>query len=506
MKLVSCFVYAAIIFSLNSEAAKSDSKLLRIPIRHRDVFSATSRKRAINDISLYNANGKEYLIEIGIGSPPQFFNVTLDTGSADCWVPVQSCPTSMCPHARFNYQKSSSFKALPQQLDINYGLGSAKGSYGSDTLTLGSVDGVSLSNFTVGLVSNTNNILMISQTEEDAPSNGIFGLGYPNLSLKTGDKPGHFVMGLYQVKAISEPIFSIFLNAQSAYGNTGEMLLGGIDKSRYTGQLQYAPIVSYDVSTFMVTPNLGTNMTNKEANSRESYLYWAVPGQGVETSSGYKHESKTLQGYILDTGTTLTYVPRSVAKSIVMSVTQNAKTTQLDAIDDVFRVSCSTAKLEGAVSFLVSPSPTTASTSPISIRVPISDLVIPLDDARTADSSKSCMFGIAPSPAGLDLTSGETWILGESTLRSLYTVFDLKENRIGLAKLASSGGGYNSNTTAHGRSNNSSSSIAANESNSKSKSAPSAASSAAASASILICSLLPAISMMMLVIVMCFIL
>ncbi|KAG1082470.1 hypothetical protein G6F42_022565 [Rhizopus arrhizus] len=150
----------------------------------------------------------------------------------------------------------------------------------------------------------------------------------------------------------------------------------------------------------------------------------------------------------MDTGTTLTYVPPSVAKSIVMSVTQNAKTTQLDAINGVYRVSCSTAKQTGSVSFLISTSPATTSTSPISVQVPISDLVIPLDDARTAATSKSCMFGIAPSPVGLDLTSGETWILGESTLRSLYTVYDLKENRVGFAKLAN-GNSTNATGTAN---------------------------------------------------------
>ncbi|KAK4512495.1 uncharacterized protein ATC70_003196 [Mucor velutinosus] len=447
MKLASYFMYTAIVLVLSLQAAEatgSAQTLLRLPIKRKENIIATTRhhsklrKRANNSVSLYNANGKEYLIEIGIGTPPQFFNVTLDTGSADCWVPAQTCPTSMCPHTRFNNQKSTSFKPLSQQLAISYGVGSAKGTYAAETLTLGSADGVALSNFTVGLVSNTNNILMASMAEDgdSAPSNGIFGLGYPNLSMKTGEKPGHFVMGLYQAKAISEPIFSIFLNSQSAYGSTGEMLLGGMDNSKYTGQMQYAPVISYDVSTYMVSPNLGANMTSREANSQESHLYWAVPGQGVETSGGYKQNSKTLQGYILDTGTTLTYVPPSVAKSVVMSVTQNAKTTQLDAINGVYRVSCSTAKQTGSVSFLVSSSPATASTSPISIQVPIADLVIPLDDARTAATSKSCMFGIAPSPVGLDLTSGETWILGESTLRSLYTVYDLKENRVGFAKLA----------------------------------------------------------------------
>lgn len=88
MKLASCFIYSAIVLVLNSAAAKetdSPHQLLRIPIKRKENIAVSAHKhklgkRANNDISLYNANGKEYLIEIGIGSPPQFFNVTLDTG------------------------------------------------------------------------------------------------------------------------------------------------------------------------------------------------------------------------------------------------------------------------------------------------------------------------------------------------------------------------------------------------------------------------------------------
>lgn len=88
MKLASCFIYSAIVLVLNPAAAKetdSPHQLLRIPIKRKENIAVSAHKhklgkRANNDISLYNANGKEYLIEIGIGSPPQFFNVTLDTG------------------------------------------------------------------------------------------------------------------------------------------------------------------------------------------------------------------------------------------------------------------------------------------------------------------------------------------------------------------------------------------------------------------------------------------
>lgn len=355
----------------------------------------------------------------------------------------------MCPHARFNAQKSTTFKSMPQQLMIEYGIGTAKGSYGADTVTLGSA---SLANQTIGLVSNTNNILSANDQDQ---SNGILGIGYPGLSMKGGSKPGNFIMGLYQSKVISQPIFSIFLNSQFSYGNSGEIVLGGTDASKYTGDIQYIPVVTYDTSQFTVSPMVGAR--NSSASKKNEYLYWAIPGQGVSTSTGYKSNT-TLQAYILDTGTTLTYVPEAVANSIVTSVTSNAKTTEFDAINGVYNIDCSLyKKTDMSVQFMISTSTSVMSTTPITISVPVSELVVPLDNALRPDKSAACMFGIAPAPAGLGLTASETWILGEATLRSLYAVYDLQQNRVGLANLAAGASVTNNSSVALSASNDSSS-------------------------------------------------
>lgn len=362
----------------------------------------------------------------------------------------------MCPHTRFNIQKSSTFTTLPQKLSIEYGIGSAQGIYGTDTVTVGSA---SMTNQTIGLVSNTNNILS-APDDSNEHSNGILGLGYPNLSMKTGKKPGHFVMGLYESNIISEPVFSIFLNSHFSYGRSGEVVLGGIDATKYSGKIQYVPVVSYDVSKYYVSPNLGANSTKNG-----SHLYWAIPGQGVSTSTGYTSPANsTLNAYILDTGTTLTYIPSAIAKDIVMSITKNAKSTTFDNVNGVYRVDCETAKNtnNATVQFLISTSVSTKSTTPITLDIPVSELVLPLDDALTATTSQSCMFGIAPAPPGLELTSGETWILGESVLRSLYTVYDLKTNQVGVAPLSENAGSTGilvnsttkNNTNSSGNNNN----------------------------------------------------
>jgi hypothetical protein len=56
--------------------------IIRLPIvqQHMNYYHHLSKRENIPAIPLYNANAREYLIEIGIGTPPQKFNVTLDTG------------------------------------------------------------------------------------------------------------------------------------------------------------------------------------------------------------------------------------------------------------------------------------------------------------------------------------------------------------------------------------------------------------------------------------------
>ena len=57
-------------------------QLIRIPIqqRHYDTSLLKQKRQSISAIPLLNANSREYLIEVGIGTPPQKFNLTLDTG------------------------------------------------------------------------------------------------------------------------------------------------------------------------------------------------------------------------------------------------------------------------------------------------------------------------------------------------------------------------------------------------------------------------------------------
>jgi len=80
------------LLTVNANAAavsNSEKKILRVPISRKvrpdPVISSIQQKTGLSKrdpftASLYNDAGSQYLIDVSIGTPPQNFSVTLDTG------------------------------------------------------------------------------------------------------------------------------------------------------------------------------------------------------------------------------------------------------------------------------------------------------------------------------------------------------------------------------------------------------------------------------------------
>ncbi|CAO3597543.1 unnamed protein product [Absidia cylindrospora] len=464
MHTITLITFFCLYYTINITAANT----IKLPINkisatNKDHFIHHIQKRSIDQKNnsnykslLYNDDGTEYLISISVGTPPQDFRVALDTGSSDLWIPSIDCSEQSCPHDRFNPKNSSTFQETNQSFKITYGIGHVEGIYGKDTVR---VAGVQIENQQFGLANNSKDIIMATKSQTgdsstdptDVTANGILGLGFPSLTNSAnggGDSYNPFVFSLVEKGLIKEPIFSVMMGSISDKGWAGEIVFGGID-DEYKDDLHYVPLAPSTPDKIL--PKNATTPQDKlkiHQEQERKYTYWMVFGQGLhlKRSNGQSIQHfplKPLKGFIIDTGTTLTYMEKTLAEQIVTSAARksdgSAGNVLMDQTSGTYIVDCSVYQTDQLLDFELSPK-NEATQDPVRITVPICDLVIPLN-ADHPQQATQCMFGIAPwlqansNGKSLERNGLEMVLIGDSILRSTYLVFDLKQRAIGFAQV-----------------------------------------------------------------------
>ncbi len=143
-----------------------------------------------------------------IGTPPQLFQVQLDTGSSDIWVPstrsdICSQGEDACPAGAFDSSRSSSFNDIARDaFSISYQDNSGvTGDYFSDIVGIGNV---ALKNITMGLATSASR------------SEGIMGIGYDaDESIVSSDPDLTYPNIIHQLKnegVIDTLAYSLWLN------------------------------------------------------------------------------------------------------------------------------------------------------------------------------------------------------------------------------------------------------------------------------------------------------
>merc|ERR1719221_749285 len=191
--------------------------------------SANSTSVPISDFQ--NA---QYFGPVSIGG--QEFNVIFDTGSANLWVPGKSCSWKMCwLHKRYDANKSSSYEQDGRPYNVQYGSGPVKGTFASDTVRVGDIEVAGQLFAEVNYLSfgPLNLAFAIGQFD------GLMGLGFKSISQYHIPTPFE---NMVVQKLLDEPVFAFYL--QSDTSEKGELVLGGIDKSRFTGELVNVPLTS----------------------------------------------------------------------------------------------------------------------------------------------------------------------------------------------------------------------------------------------------------------------
>ncbi|KAM9319226.1 gastricsin-like [Gastrophryne carolinensis] len=207
---------------------------------------------------------------------------------------------------------------------------------------------------------------------------GIFGMAYPAMSAGGATTA---MQGMLQQNLLTYPIFSVYMSSQS-----GQIIFGGVDNNLYSGQIQWAPVTQE--------------------------VYWQI---GIDAFSvNGQATGWCSQGCqaIVDTGTS----PLTIPQQYMGTLLQNMGAQQGQG--GQFYVNCNNLQNLPTISFTING---------VQFPIPPSGYVL--------QNNGYCIVSVEetylPSQNGQPL-----WILGDVFLRQYYSVYDMRNNRVGFAQAA----------------------------------------------------------------------
>lgn len=363
-----------------------------------------------------------YSVDLSIGTPSQEVTVLVDTGSSDLWVTGSNNPYCIdnfnsnsnsnldtddlidCEqYGVFDISDSKSFtknQSAPVFF-ISYGDTTfASGIWGQDVLHL---EDLNITGLSFAVANRTNS------------SVGVMGIGFSGLEMTNvgtdSNKPytyDNFPMVLKRSGAINSLTYSLYLNKLTE--EHGSILFGGVDHSKYTGNLYTIPII---------------NTLSGSGISNPIQFDVTLQGIGISTNNSSKNDNNnndddddqitittTKIPALLDSGTTLTYLPQEILEQIADQIG-----AQYSARIGYYIVPCDDD--EQSTSFDSSTN-LVFDFGGFHINTSLNDYLIKI-------SRTSCMIGLLPYDSN-------KVILGDTFLSHAYVVYDLENYQIGLAQ------------------------------------------------------------------------
>lgn len=317
----------------------------------------------------------QYYGEIHIGTPGQKLNVIYDTGSSNLWGTNQK-PTIPFTHKHYDHTKSSTYVENGTEFAIQYGSGPVSGVYSQDTVQIGDNKLVDYTFAEADTLKGLGPAWLIGKFD------GICGMGLDDISVDGVTTP---LRALANAQALDANVFAFYLGHQSA----GELVIGGVDETKYTGDFTYHPVVE------MVPGKKG---------------YWEVAMDDFQINGVSVVSSK--KG-VIDSGTSLLALPTADIKNI--------------------------AKLVGAKTVLPIPPFNREYTIDCDTEGPDMDIIIGgskyslTKEEYVLDDAGQCLF----AATGIDIPApaGPLVILGDVFMRAHYVKFDLDNQQVGIAKI-----------------------------------------------------------------------
>ncbi|KZV69141.1 acid protease [Peniophora sp. CONT] len=317
-----------------------------------------------------------YTVNVSVGEPATIFSLIVDSGSSNTWV-----------GAGTPYEPTSTSENTGDLVEVQYGSGLFLGEEFTDTVTLG--NNITVANQSIGVA---------TESEGFNGVDGILGIGPVALTQGTLSSDSTLEIPTFTDNLFSEGLIDDNLVAVSfeptttADATNGELTFGGIDTTKFNGNITYAPITA-------TTP---------------SSEFW-----GIDQSVSYGNQTiLNLTAGIVDTGTTLVLIATDAfdayqtATGAVLD-----QTTGLLTITDDQLINLDSLYFDIAgTTFELTPN---AQLWPRALNTAI---------GGTADGIYLIVSDLGtPSGQGLD------FINGQSFLERFYAVFDTTNQQVGIA-------------------------------------------------------------------------
>ncbi|CAG8832558.1 7760_t:CDS:1, partial [Gigaspora margarita] len=316
----------------------------------------------------------DYYAKIIIGN--QEFTVLLDTGSSDLWIPNKDCTSASCQnHNRFDSSKSQTFKSEGNPWSIEYVTGFTSGITGIDNVRIGSF---TAKNQIFGLANTVSDNFIYFEPD------GICGLAFDFINDLDNGAPT-LITTLINQKKIN-PIFSFHFQHYYDFDDQGTFTLGGVDESKFKGKITYNSVI----------PSPGY----------DGIAFWQINLDDASVDG--KSLSFSGKSATIDTGTSVLFIPPNDAKAIH------------DKIPD--------SEYDDQNGFYIIPCDTTAVVSlkfgGVDYKIPARDLI------WSPISGTQCISSIMP----LELDNDpDSWLVGQTFIKNVYSVFDVKNKKVGFA-------------------------------------------------------------------------
>ncbi|KAF9512872.1 hypothetical protein BS47DRAFT_1393754 [Hydnum rufescens UP504] len=361
--------------NLNDEERIAWIKAQDLRLKNKYGEGPHSKRASSSSVPLTDQLGDvAYYGTVNIGTPPQPFNIILDTGSSDLWV-IHSLCTTGCDDfpTRYDPTKSSTYEDSSLAFEVPYGGGTVSGTQGTETVEMG---GFTVIHQPFGVVDTLTSGVIFGPE----PS-GLMGLAWTQLAT-TGASPWWYVLASQNI--FSQPLFAFNLarldNDPNAgrTGPGGTLDLGFLDSKIYTGTITYYNLISE--TYWLIT--LGAVVINGKSTS--------VTGPAA-----------------IDSGTTLIYGPTAAVAQVYSTFPQAQP---------------GTGDLTGHYVYPCASAPTVSFTfGTLTYPINLADFSLPVDTTGT----------------NVFRRAGRTveWIVGDTFMKNYYTVFRSSPASVGFAEL-----------------------------------------------------------------------